>query len=232
MGDCPICCVPLPLDDKKSSLYTCCCKLICNGCGYAGTSRQFQENMEQTCPFCRQTLPKTRAEFKKNLMNRIAVNDPVAMRQLGFKHFLEGDCDGAFKYWTKAAALGDVDAHFQLSTMYRNGEGVTKNKKKQIYHLEQAAIAGNPNARHNLGCIEERNGRIERAVKHWIIAANLGDDDAIQTLKKCYKGGTISKEVFAVALRAHHVAVDATKSPQREAAANAKFGQRDHRDIA
>ena len=232
MGDCPICCVPLPLDDKKSSLFTCCCKRICNGCGYAGISRHLLENMEQTCPFCRQTLPKTREEFKRNLMNRIAANDPVAMRSLGFVHRDKGDYDGAFKYWTKAAALGDVDAHFQLSTMYREGHCVEKDEMKELHHLEEAAILGHPEARHHLGRIEERNGRIERAVKHWIIAANLGDDDAIQTLKKCYKGGAISKEVFAAALRAHHVAVNATKSPQREAVANAKFGQRDHRDIA
>jgi hypothetical protein len=31
-----------------------------------------------------------------------------------------------------------------------------------------------------------RNGRYERALKHLIIAANLGCDDSIQRLKECY----------------------------------------------
>jgi TPR repeat protein len=60
------------------------------------------------------------------------------------------------------------------------------------------------------------NGNIERAVKHWIIAANMGHEKAIQRLKKCYADGEVSKEDFAAALRAHHAAVEATKSPQRE----------------
>src|SRR6056300_1603248 len=32
LGECPICCIPLPLDASKYGLYSCCCKLICIGC--------------------------------------------------------------------------------------------------------------------------------------------------------------------------------------------------------
>ena len=46
--------------------------------------------------------------------------------------------------------------------------------------------------------------------------------DSIQELKKYYTAGVVSKEEFPVALRAHQSAVDATKSPQREAAVRAK----------
>ena len=70
----------------------------------------------------------------------------------------------------------------------------------------------------NLGCVEGDNGRHERAVKHFIIAANLGHDVALKTLKENFARGFVSKEDFAAALRAHQAAVDATKSPQREAA--------------
>ncbi len=31
-GECPICCLPLPLDDHKSTIMTCCSQHICNGC--------------------------------------------------------------------------------------------------------------------------------------------------------------------------------------------------------
>jgi hypothetical protein len=55
-------------------------------------------------------------------------------------------------------------------------------------------------------------------VKHFIIAANLGLDVSMEKLKRCYAGGVISKESFAAVLRAHQAAVDAWKSPQRDAA--------------
>ncbi len=120
------------------------------------------------------------------------------------------------KYFTKVADLGVADAHFNLSIAYSKGQGVEKDETKKVFHLEEAAIAGHPAARHNLGCSEESNGEIDRAVKHWIIAANLGHDESIQELKDCYKDGLFSKDDFAAALRAHHVAVNAMKSPQRE----------------
>ena len=43
---------------------------------------------------------------------------------------------------------------------------------------------------------------------------------SMDTVKGCYAAAVVSKEDFASALRAHQAAVDdATKSPQREAAA-------------
>ena len=49
-----------------------------------------------------------------------------------------------------------------------------------------AAIRNNPSARHNLALYEEMNGTIERAVKHFIIAANLGFDKSTQSLRRSY----------------------------------------------
>jgi len=60
-------------------------------------------------------------------------------------------------------------------------------------------------------------------MKHWIIAANLGCDNSIKFLKKCYATGAVTKEVFAAALRAHQAAVDAMRSPQREAAEEKRY---------
>eukprot|EP00984_Skeletonema_dohrnii_P011403 scaffold4542_cov150-Skeletonema_dohrnii-CCMP3373.AAC.8 len=137
---------------------------------------------------------------------------------MGMQCYHEEDYDNALDYLTKAAELGDVKAHYHLSLLYGEGKGVEKDEKKEIYHLEVAVLAGHPRARHNLGCYEEGNGRIDRAVKHWIIAANLGLDEAIQALKVYYANGEVRKDEFAAALRVHQAAVNATKSPQREAA--------------
>ncbi len=88
--------------------------------------------------------------------------------------------------------MGNVDdAHLQLSALYREGKSVEKDKSRESYnYLEEAVIAGNPNARYNLGI----NMRGE--MKHFIIAANLGHVDSIQRLKDCFEGGAVSKEEF------------------------------------
>jgi TPR repeat protein len=69
---------------------------------------------------------------------------------MGCKRSDEGDYIGAFEYYTKAAELGDAEAHYGLSVIYRLGRGVEKDKKKEVYHLEEAAIGGFVDARHNL----------------------------------------------------------------------------------
>ena len=111
-------------------------------------------------------------------------NDPAALNQKGaMLYHQEGDYDDAFEYFTKAAELGFAEAHKSLGVMYRDGEGVEKDEEKEVYHLEKAAICGNPEARHNLAIIEYDNGNIERSVEHLIIAANLGyQKSALDTL--------------------------------------------------
>jgi len=217
LGDCPICCLPLSLNIKESSLYSCCSKWICNGCVYAHHTRQFNRQINNTCPFCRCPTTTTTEGDHLHFKKRAAANDPVAIHKMGMKHYEEEDYDTAFEYCTKAAKMGDVDAHNSLSIWYREGKGVEKDEKKEVYHLEQAAIGGHPTARWNLACHEGIND-IDRAVKHWIIGANLGCDRSIQMLKEFYPG-SLSKEDFAAALRAHYAAVNATKSPHREEAA-------------
>ena len=212
LGDCPICCVPLPIDLKKSNMMMCCSKTVCKGCFYANAFREEQ----QLCPFCRSVLPKTDEEVDLLLMKRIAANDPNAMNWKGNVENDNGNYSTAFELFTKAAAFGDVDSHFRLSNMYFNGTGVEKDEGKEIHHMEEAAIGGHPLARYSLGLKEwymRRN--FERAVKHFVISATQGDDRSIKALMKMFKEGSVEKEVLAAALRAQKAAVDATKSPQR-----------------
>ena len=56
-------------------------------------------------------------------------------------------------------------------------------------------------------------------MKHIIIAAKLGCDLAMKGLWTHYFEGNVTKEDLDATLRAHQAAIDATKSPQREAAA-------------
>ena len=217
-GDCPICMIPLPLDQQKSTLMGCCSKVICNGCSHAGQKREFEMGLKQTCPFCRKPAPETVEEHCKQLKKRIEANDPNAMYQEKVGQRKTGNYSKAFVNYTKAAELGHADSHYSLSIMYRLGQGVEKDRRKEVYHLEEAAIVGQPSARHNLGNHEWNSGNIDRAVKHWVIAATQGEDNAIKALIEEFKMGFVEKEVLAATLRAHQSAIDATKSPQREAA--------------
>jgi TPR repeat protein len=173
--------------------------------------------LDEKCPFCRNPAP-TKEEAEENIMKRIEANDPVAMRERGIKYYKKGDYSNAFEYYMKAAKLGDIEAHGKIACCYALGQGVEKDEKKELFHLEEAAIGGHPSARYSLGLHEGGNGRIERAIKHLVIAAGQGQDNAIKELKGLYAEGAISKENFAASLRAHQAAVDETKSPLREAA--------------
>ena len=216
-GDCPICFLPFPIESLKHKS-SCCCKTICVGCACADIKHHMNRSLERTCPFCREPLPATSAKIVANLMRRVEANDPVAMQQVGHVHYFKGEYAKAIQYRSKAARLGDALAHYDLSLMYLKGKGVEKDEQKFFHHAEEAAIAGHPRARYNLGAIEWKDGNFERAVKHFIIAANLGEGESLKMLKEGYAKGLVSKEDFAAALRAHQAAVDATKSEQREAA--------------
>jgi tetratricopeptide (TPR) repeat protein len=217
LGDCPICFIPIPLDEEtrqNSAYYPCCSKTVCLGCVYASRI----QGAEQKCPFCRKPCPKDSGEAELMMKKRIAANDPVAIREVAIQCLDEGNFRDAFRYAKQAADGGDMEAHLQLGVMYMEGKGVEADLKKAIYHLEEAAIGGHPTARLNLGLMEGRQGRHERAMKHFIIAANQGENIALEKLKVGYVNGHVSKDDFAAALRAYQRAVDATKSPQREAA--------------
>ena len=217
-GDCPICCLPLPLDHNKSVWMSCCCKQICHGCGYANQKRETEGRLQHKCPFCRKPAPETMEEANKQVMRRVEANDPLAMCNAGTRRYYEGDYKSAFEYLKRAAALGDADAHNRLSFLYLEGLGIEKDEKRSMHHAEKAAIGGHPEARHNLATAEKDNGRYDRAAKHLIIAAKLGHDDSLTNLKVLYKHGNLSKDDFNAALRGYQTATNATKSPQREKA--------------
>ena len=214
-GDCPICFLPMPLGKGKSTFYSCCSEYTCRGCEYV---QAIGSNGDRRCPFCREP-PSSAEENKKRKMKRRKANDPAAMLQMGSDCYIEGDYDAAVEYYTKSAELGDPHAHYNLGCMYYEGKCVEKDYGMAIYHWEKAAIVGHPEARYNLGVIEEAmNGNVERSVKHFIIAANIGYEKSMKQLWTQYSAGNMTKEDLEATLRTHQAAIDATKSPEREAA--------------
>lgn len=86
----------------------------------------------------------------------------------------------AIDLWKQVVELGSNSAsHYHLSIEYIKGGDLKKTK----FHLEAAALAGNELARYNVGCIEVNSRNLERAVKHYTIAASAGDYCAMHECK-------------------------------------------------
>lgn len=60
---------------------------------------------------------------------------------------------------------------------------------------------------------------MERAVKHFMISAEAGDDDSLKAIQQGYLDGHATKDDFEMALRAHKEAKDEMTSDQRDSAA-------------
>ena len=105
-GECPICCLPLPVDADKWKIASCCSQRICDGCAIANQLREAEQGLELRCAYCREPLPKSDEEAAKSVMKRVKANDPIALYKMGYNCCLKGDYDSAFQYFTKAVELG------------------------------------------------------------------------------------------------------------------------------
>ena len=175
------------------------------------------QGLEEKCPFCRTPYPLNDAAKAQKMINKqYERGNPDAIRYRADKCMVEGNYNDGFKYYVQAAKGGDIEAHLQLGRFFLGGEG--EDQKKATFHYEEAAIGGHPVARDILGVLESTLGNNQKAVKHWIIGAKLGSKDVLEQLKKGYKYGIVSKEAFQEGLRGYQEAVNAMKTPQREAA--------------
>ena len=222
-GDrCSICfdLIGLPII-RHSKMNVCCIKILCNGCVLAARQR----GINNTCPFCRTTLPADDASELSMIQKRADKGDADAISYLGKKYHcgqlgLEKDTPRAVELWTEAAELGSLDAHYELGDLYFLGIGsdIEVDRLRAIHHWQQAVMKGHAGSRHALGCAEGVNGSYELAVQHWVISAKMGEERSLHGMKKMFKDGIATKEQYAEALMGYRDAVEEMKSPQREEA--------------
>jgi TPR repeat protein len=105
-------------------------------------------------------------------------------------------------------------AHYSLGAIYQD----VGDLKKAKFHLEAAAIAGHEVARYTLGCMEVMSRNMERAVKHWTIAASAGCFRAMDSLIKFFKRGLVSRESIDSTLAAYNSSCAEMRSEARDAA--------------
>jgi TPR repeat protein len=160
-------------------------------------------------------------ERVEEIMKRVEANDPASMCVLGsnYYHGLHGlnqDREKALELYARAAALGSSDAHFQSGAIYDIGG----DSKKSKFHYEATAMAGHELARNALGRIEFKSGNIERAVKHWTIAAAAGGYQSMHKLITFFEKGSsfVSRESIDTTLTAYNNYCAEMRSEARDAA--------------
>ena len=132
-----------------------------------------------TCPFCNSDLGRKRdVEHLAQIRKRAEANDPGAINELAnyYLHREGGsqqDHANAMELCARAAELGSSQAHYNLGIEYR--------QRGYKFQYKTAAMAGHELARCNLGNMEAKSGNIERALKHWMIAASAGDFGAMHS---------------------------------------------------
>ena len=131
---------------------------------------------------------------------------------------LQQDHAKALELWHQAADLGNAKSYYSIGGAYHVGRGVERDEKKAVHYMELAAMRGHVVARHNLGCFDWKAGNMDRALRHFIIAAGMGYSDSLENIKLMFMNGQATKEDYAKALY-NQANLDVFKSVQRDEAA-------------
>ena len=219
-GDfCPICTLPIPLPINDHSVFNMCCmKKICHGCDHAAKKRGMCD-----CPFCRTPRPDNDADALAMLQARIKKRDPDAIKFLGEQYFsgefgLQKDMQKAIGLWEEAAELGSIEALYNLGAAYSRGLGVQEDMTRAAEYHQKAAILGDVQSRFNLGYYEIRKENGDRAMRHFLISAKVGDKNSLEAFKKMFMGGLATKEQYAQALKGYQDALQELKCHDRDEA--------------
>ena len=224
-SDCPICFERLPTLETGRKYKTCCGKTICSGCIYAPVfDHKGNIVVEKKCPFCRTPEPKSDEEMIEKLIKRVDANDPLAFHQLGVCyargiHELPKDTIKALEHWHRAEELGCAISCHNIAYAYEYGRDVEVDKKKAKHYFELAAMRGDVNARYVLSSKEWDAGNMDRALRHLMIAARGGYDEALKTIQRLYTNGHATKEDYTKALLNYQLYLGEIKSKQRDKAA-------------
>ena len=227
--ECPICMLLLPIDMDEQSFKSCCGKLICNGCIHAMAIEETRKGKKDEelgmCPYCRTLRPSSDEEEIERIHKLMERSNANAYYQLaGYydsgDYGLQQDWEKANELWLKAGELGCAEAYSRLGYSYEVGRGVEINKEKAKHYWELAAMMGEVQARHILGLLEGDAGNLERAMKHFMVAARAGDNESLDKVKQGFMEGYVTKDDFAGTLRAYHESQTEMKSEARDKAAD------------
>ena len=227
--ECPICMRVLPIHPMLTTYFNCCGKTLCRACSYQHQRKSMELAAERgqslappTCAFCREPVSKSVEEALVRTRKRVELNDPVAVCNMAMKcgygeDGLPVNRAKCIDLLRQAADHGHPDAQYQLGTFYRTGEmGLDENHEEALRYYKRAAESGHLGAHHNVGYMEESNGDIAAAMRHWRLSASGGFTDSMDSLINCFGGGVLHHDDLAETLRARYLAKDEMKSEDRD----------------
>ena len=232
--DCPICLVPLPLDDEESIYFPCCGKLICTICkdqsakalGRVNALRasKKQDLLPSSCAFCRTSWaqPNVYVGRVKELIE--LKNDPVALLEMSslYKRGRRGvikDEQKALDLMLQAVELGYTRALNRLALEYCDGIMLERDEGKARACFGAAAKGGHYLAHSCLGELEYKAGNMKAASKHRHLAAAVGDKYSLDKIQHMHSAGLVTNVEFTNALRAYQ---DASIEYKREETSSKK----------
>ena len=218
--DCPICFLLLPAMETGRKYHGCCGKIICSGCIHAMEKR----DEEEKCPFCRVPTQTTYEEQIKRAEKRMGLGDAEAIYSMGCcysegSYGLPQNRAKALELFHRAGEVGHARAYFNIGLAYNKGNGVERNENKANHYWDIAAIGGHIMARNNLAVLEWTAGNLDRALKHFLLAAGGGSKTSLSAIQEMFKRGVATKEDYTQALRAYQAYLGEIKSVQRNEAA-------------
>jgi TPR repeat protein len=210
---CPKCNLALP-PGQGSTYNTCCGTTVCGGCN---NIKAFH------CISCGRLAHRDENEVIKRVKQRMKLGDPTAYNVMGLCHQngmgVKQDYEKAIELFTKAGELGHAAAFGNIASLHDDGRGVSLNILKAKYYYGKAAIMGDHSSRHNLGCIEGKDGNLEKAMKHFRIAAKNGVKESLEILREKVAGGMMEQSDFDSILQDYERSINEIKSEQRDLAA-------------
>jgi len=222
--ECPICLIPLPIEEDEIVFMHCCGKNICIGCAHTQLLNDKKNGVPKhkiSCAFCRQAAKNTNLiKATKKLMKK---NNIQAFMSMAVKY--KSGSDGLFQsdtraleMYIRAAELGHADAYALVGDSYQNGKGLVEvNLSKALGFYEVSAKKGSVYAHRKLAQVHWRKTKnIQMSIRHYKVAARSGCQIEMDWLMKCYKRKLLSKEELTQTLRAFQASTAELKSKDRE----------------
>lgn len=125
--------------------------------------------------------------------------------------------------WHRAGELGNAESYYNIGNCYMNSDRVQRDMNKARHYWELAAMRGHEVSRYNLGIFEEREGSMERALKHYMISVGVGCSKSLERIREffmqLFMNGHATKEDYGKALQSYQSYLDEIRSNQRDEAA-------------
>lgn len=234
--DCPICLLPLPLDetlDRAETCYwSCCGTTICNGCILDQIKVDIKHGLSSSsicrrCPFCRkddsQYDEDNPAEVLEREMKLANAGRHRSLWRVGGFYFdgvqgLKQDKVVGIKWMRRAAEAGSSGAANALGMFCLKGDGMSQDIGAALEWYQKAAELGRVQAFGMIGLLLKQMGVMDEAILNFRKAAICGVSDNIifDELRDDFRKGYITKDEYAFTLRENQRTANEMKSESRD----------------